>query len=276
MIKIFINTTSLTENIGDLDINSTLIDFAKRMQGLRIIVGDFNLSGFVENVHEIPLINKTLKEHIKSCTDYEAKGLLLSKIFSFEKIDNTENIENILDTPISLSFQTHEKYNECDITIDGIAFKNYPCYYTGSLSSRLARGKILYESIQSGHIDPVSTNKKTNYLTSSFAYLLYNDNYHTSFTEFTRTSDSEKRSLIFSTAEFIAKINGFSKEQTLTNKNKGYLIYSKEHAAHYLSVDFVHGCFEVLGIDGKHVCEINFKDELTAERDVSGKHDIST
>lgn len=276
MIKIFINTDSITEDAGALNVDEILIDFAKRMRGLRLIVGDFNLAGFVENVHNITLKNHVLKEHIKSCPDYEAKGLLLSKIFSFERIDNTEHIENILNTPISLSFQTHEKYNECDITIDGTAFKNYPCYYTGTLSSRVTRGEILYDSIISGHTDPVTSNKENNYLQSSFAYLLYNESYHAAFTEVTRTSNPEKRSLIASTADFIARINGFSKDQTLINKNRGYTIYSKKHTDYYLSVDFLHGCFEVLSMNGKHICEINFKDELTSERDESGSHDIHT
>ncbi|MNZ36859.1 hypothetical protein D3C78_542920 [compost metagenome] len=274
MIKIFINTSSLTEDISNLDINSMLIDFAKRIQGLRLIVGDFNLAGFVEDVHSITLKNTILKEHIKSCTDYEAKGLLLSKVFSFEQIDNIEHVENILGDPILLSFMTHEKYNECNITIDEIAFKNYPCYYTGSLFSRVMRGEILYDSKKSGHTDPITGYGGADYLQSTFAYLLYNENYHSEFTEFTRTSGLGQRSLIFSTADFIARINGFSKNQALIKKNKGYVIYSKKHANYYLSIDFLHGCFEVLDINGKHICEINFKNELTAERDTSGSHDI--
>lgn len=80
-------------------------------------------------------------------------------------------------------------------------------------------------------------------------------------------------------ARFIAELNEYSYDDSTTQKNRRSSrairdIYYNEHKDIYISTDIIHGRFEVLDRSGSHLCEIDFRGNITKGQDRSGQHNI--
>lgn len=270
-MKILVNHISLNELIEKFDqinFNEIIINLAKC---LKIIMlnkhpNEIYLTGNFDGIFDIVLPrNTSFRDAMRTCQDQEAKGIVLSKLSNYTKIDDF--IENTI--PYSISLFTNECWKEintplADLSIYIKEIKNIPCLSSGSLSDIIKRAVILLE---------LTVVSKDGILNSCYSDILYTEEFENNFIQLMRSSDEEKHSVIKDISELICSLNGFIKDSKVSTRNKRDIYYNQDKEI-YLSTDYLHGTFEVHDENGSHQGEINFKGKLLEEKDKSKRHDI--
>lgn len=93
------------------------------------------------------------------------------------------------------------------------------------------------------------------------------------------TLTADQRNAVFGVVgSTVAEINNYIHNRHLSTINstnqKTRKIFTSTDQETHISIDFMHGCFEVHNKNGKHLKEISFSGEEISPRDKKGKHDI--
>jgi len=271
-MKILINHLSLVEfkeNFNQLDINGLMIDLAKslRIMALNNSANNIFLTGNFDSLFDVRFDDKnTFRNILNSCSDRDAKGIILAKLSNYRKIDDLsgENIE------FSISFFSSEKWKDiqtplCEISPHISSIKNIPCLLSGDIKTTLKRATIL--SNFAVNDDKVIINTK-------YIDCFYTKGFEENFTALMRTSKPEKNEIIKIASELICKINGFTKDLNICKKN-GRDIFYHDQKNMYLSIDYLHGTFEKHDSQGVHQGEISFSGRELESKDRTRQHDIT-
>ncbi|AXE16691.1 hypothetical protein DR864_02570 [Runella rosea] len=86
-------------------------------------------------------------------------------------------------------------------------------------------------------------------------------------------NDNQKISIYRSVGKYIAEMNGWQENNSLSKKNNRAIFKALNQSA-YLAIDTMHGTFELHDRNGKHKGEYNFKGEKVDDADTAGNHDI--
>lgn len=261
-MKVYFNDKSISGS--DITGNDLLISFSKTLKTTNSIFGRFGLYGNLDTIHEELYNGISIGTLMKSCSDREARGILLSNIHSYSKLEDENDIH---DCVVSVSLHSKPMYRNSEIQVNSLIISNVPCFESGSISDLISRGSFFYKYHEYNFYleDP---------LPSKFSSLFYSEYFHELFSAFVREKSDEKRAVITNISEIIATINGFRKDLSLCKKNVGKQIHSKPDSKYILSTDFFHGTFEVMNLKGQHVKELNYKGDETKGQDNTGKHDI--
>ncbi|MDY0996026.1 hypothetical protein SOM38_18115 [Pantoea agglomerans] len=270
-MKILINNLSIDQMIIDynkINTEDVFIDLARCLKVLRISnsPNDILLTGNFDSFLEIEIAKgKSFRTELKGCSDRDVRGLVLSRLSNYTKIEDLEQHK----INYSLSLFVSDCWKEVNTILNESSdnlksIKNIPCFYSGGLLKVINRANILIDMCS-----PVTKD----IIDKKCAEIYYHPEIEKKYTELMRTNDSEKKQVISKITELTCIINGFKKEQTLSNKNRRDIYYNENKKA-YLSVDFLHGTFEIHSQDGTHQYEINCKGEIIEAGDKSGKHNI--
>jgi len=270
-MKILINNLSIDEliyNYHTSNCDDLMVSLARCIKTIHLNnhPNEIVLTGEFSSFMDIQLSkDHTFRSQIRCCSDREAKGIIMSRLSNYIKIDDL-SVESI---PYSLSIFSNDCWREIITPLKDSSphlenIKNIPCFYSGELLEILKRAQILcdIDSLESKEI----INKK-------ISEVYYNSNFEDKYIRLMRSNNPEKESIIKEISELTCLLNGFSKDINRCKKN-GRDIYHHHQKNIYLSVDYLHGTFEIFDQHGSHQFEINCKGEIIEDGDKSRRHDI--
>lgn len=268
-MNILLNHLSL-DDINDLSKPAMKDLFHEFARSLKLISLNTNIHEILlkgsEDIHKIKFPNnKSLMEMLRECNDRDLKGIILARMVNYTILNDFQNSE----LKFSLSFFSNENWKEIVTSLqhhhDSLKnILNIPSLKFSSLSKTTERARILINFTSDVDFD---------YLNTSMIINFYSTEFESAFTELCRTNALEKKSIITNLAYLIAALSGYDKNDRISQLNKRIIFYN-DRLNKYLSVDFLHGAFEVNDQRGRHQKEINFKGVITEDADSSGRHDI--
>ncbi|HEC5279801.1 TPA: hypothetical protein R3V32_001257 [Enterobacter cloacae] len=268
-MNILLNHLSLAD-INDLNTSTMKDIFHEFACSLKLISLNTNIHEILlkgsEDINKIIFSNnKSLMEMLRECNDRDLKGIILARMANYTILNDFQNSE----LKFSLSFFSNENWKEIVTSLqqhhDSLKnILNIPSLKFCSLSKTTERAQILINFTSDADFD---------YLNTPMIINFYSNEFENAFTELCRSNTPEKRSIITNLAYLIATLSGYNKNDRISHLNRRTIFYN-DKLNKYLSVDFLHGAFEVNDHRGRHQKEINFKGVITEDADSSGKHDI--
>ncbi len=176
---------------------------------------------------------------------------------------------------LAASFYLHETWNKHTVTIIATNSTRNEEVKHVSLSPHLLHHTALFYQKKNALITFPQTNKPLPYPPNLSQLLLNIQNWDTYYQNCKKLSDTDRIAEYKRIAFQIANLNGYLPHKGLSKKNKRLMFKPiKAKQLFYLSLDTLHGTFELCNERGIHLGEYNFQGQMIDNPDKKGKHQI--